>query len=189
MANKYDHHHNIQNQKTIFLPMLCRLSITDVKPNSHRKTSRPAAGGSEPNSPKVSCMGQVKRNNRVIGYPAAAKPTNANRNRAGKTHLPAAAGGRRSCRISREATAAKNSRGPRKTVDFDRDDVAVVVDVSEMDPPLPVVRRAAAPPGGGRVEVNLWGRRFGGTGGLKRLDLEKIRPPDGGFQQPSSLSV
>ncbi|CAA0827856.1 Unknown protein [Striga hermonthica] len=187
MANKYDHQHNIQNQKTIFLPMLCRLSITDVKLNSYRKTHLPAAGGSEPTSPKVSCMGQVKRNNRVIGYPAAAKPTNANRKRAGKTNLPAAAGGRRSCRISREVTAARNSRGSRKTVNFDRDEVAMVVDVSEMDPPLPVVKRAAPPPGD---VVNLWERRFGGAGGLKRLDLEKIRRPGGVFQPPSpSLTV
>ncbi|GER37781.1 mitochondrial inner membrane translocase complex [Striga asiatica] len=186
MADKYEHHRNIHNPKSIFLPMFCRLSIKEVKLNGHRKIH---AGAGEPSSPKVSCMGQVKRN------PTAAaghhKHTTPNRNKPGKALLPSTGGGAPipgGGRISQEMNrAARISRRSRVTIDFDRDGA---VDVSKMDPPLPVVRRAAPPPGAGREEVNLWRRRFDGAGGgLKRLEIEKIRLPGGGFQPPASLTV
>ncbi|CAA0809912.1 Unknown protein [Striga hermonthica] len=180
MADKYGHHSNIHNPKRIFLPMFCRLSIKDVKLSTHRKIH---AGAGEPSSPKVSCMGQVKRNPTAAG--GRHKHPIANRNKPGKALLPITAGGGR---IRQEMIrAVRISRGSRMTIDFDRDGA---VDVSKMDPPLPVVRRAAAAPGAGREEVNLWRRRFDTAGGgLKRLEIEKIRLPNGGFRPPASLTV
>ncbi|EYU22899.1 hypothetical protein ABFS82_03G105500 [Erythranthe guttata] len=67
-----DHHQiriNDNLQKRIYMPMFCRLSVKDVKLNDHYRD--PISSG-EPSSPKVTCIGQVKRNNRVTGYPSAA---------------------------------------------------------------------------------------------------------------------
>lgn len=50
-------------------------------------------------------------------------------------------------------------------------DYAKVVDVGELDPPLPVLKRVA-PPGVSRDEVNLWKRRFNGA-----VQIEKIHLP------------
>ncbi|GFP87604.1 hypothetical protein PHJA_000904100 [Phtheirospermum japonicum] len=144
--------------------MFCRLSIKDIITlNHHRKN--PISAADEPSSPKVSCMGQVKRNNRVIGFPAAAAgaavPGATHHHRysklkysklkklfSGKTLLPptAASGG--------GAAAASAAAG-------------------EIDPPLPVVKRAAPPRVGGD-EVNLWRRRFNGAAALKGLQIEQI---------------
>ncbi|KAL3638767.1 hypothetical protein CASFOL_016674 [Castilleja foliolosa] len=206
MANRYEqnrHNHNIHNKKTISLPMFCRLSIKDVNQSCHRPNPTPAAAG-EPSSPKVSCMGQVNRNNRITGYPTAAanqyhkkmirkknmilsrKALLPNTTAINPVNTAGAAGGRKT-RISREMTREIQSRKSRVT---NQDCFKVVnINIAEMDPPLPVVKRVA-PPGGGREEVNIWERRFNGVrGGLRSLEIEKIGLPDGKFPPPPTLTV
>ncbi|KAL0326264.1 UNVERIFIED_CONTAM: hypothetical protein Sradi_5195700 [Sesamum radiatum] len=100
MGNGYDHRYSIHqqqfHQKSKFLPIFCRLSIKDVKLNNHYKDPTTV---DEPSSPTVSCVGQVKRNNRVIGFPATSTTTSAAANHhhkhtklknlfSGKTLLP-----------------------------------------------------------------------------------------------------
>ncbi|PIN19017.1 hypothetical protein CDL12_08302 [Handroanthus impetiginosus] len=224
MGYEFNHHPKIQEQKTnIFLPMFCRLSIKDINLNNHYKnpTSR-----DEPSSPTVSCIGQVKRNNRVSGFPATAgaaanhhrhnglrkpfpsktflpttagaganhyKHTNPRKvvlpgktllqNITGAGDCPAVRGGGGRSGINRRYKASKqvfeidNSRRLRTKND---QDCGKVVDIGEMDPPLPVVKRVA-PPGTGRDEVNIWKRRLNG-GGLKSLQIEQIHPPSRRFE-------
>ncbi|KAK6132393.1 hypothetical protein DH2020_033832 [Rehmannia glutinosa] len=189
--------------------MFCRLSIKDVKLNHDYRNPKPPAG--EPSSPKVSCIGQVKRNNRVTGYPSAAAaavcgggavnhhkhvtkrkklfPTTAVINPSTAAASGGGGGrrsGSRSCRTRREMRVSNSRRSSdcgRNNRDFFK-----VVDIGEMDPPLPVVKRVAPPPGVGRDEVNIWKRRFNGVG-LKSLQIEKIHLPNTKFQPPPTLTV
>ncbi|KAG8378332.1 hypothetical protein BUALT_Bualt08G0126400 [Buddleja alternifolia] len=208
MGNGYDHHsiqhhHHHHQQKTIFLPIFCRLSTKDINLNNHYKINPKPSD--EPSSPKVSCIGQVKiRNNRVIGYPTTTSIAAANNHKYTKLKklfssktllLNTAAGknGSRSCRNSREmCTTFNNSRKLRvkndicRNNDDDQDCAVKVVNIGEMDPPLPVVKRVA-PPGVGRDEVNIWKRRFNGPG-LKSLQIEQIHLPNPTkFQPPTTV--
>lgn len=85
MGNGYNHHfqyqRNLNNiQKSTFLPMLCsRTSIKDVA--LPRLEDRSASFSKEdPLSPKIGCMGQVKRNNKIIGFPTTATSHNNSNN-------------------------------------------------------------------------------------------------------------
>ncbi|KAL2241807.1 uncharacterized protein LOC105159505 [Sesamum indicum] len=215
MGNGFDHqsihkHHHF-HQKTIFLPLFCRLSIKDIKLNYHRK-SPISTDDDEPSSPKVSCMGQVKRSNRVIGFPTTnAVTTHTHRYSrlkklfSSKTLLPptttsmptttqggtVSGGGRsgsKSCRNIREMTLAqtqKNSRRLNLKNDGDKcdQDCVGLVNVGELDPPLPVVKRVAAS-GVDRDEVNLWKRRSKGAA-LKSLQIEQIHLRKSSSQPPT----
>ncbi|KAG9136468.1 hypothetical protein Leryth_018958 [Lithospermum erythrorhizon] len=55
-------------QKSSFFPMLCRLSIKDVSISTYKDHSSSILD--DPSSPKVSCIGQVKKNNRVNSFPS-----------------------------------------------------------------------------------------------------------------------
>lgn len=185
-------HHD---QKGIhFLPVFCRLSIKDVKLN----TVPISGAAADPSSPRVSCMGQVKRNNRVTAAPTSitaaahhhhhhkhAKPRKI-QYFSTKTLLPnpataappaARKNGSRSCRSNRDSRRSASSR----TI-YDQDCHKAAVDISKMDPPLPVVKRAAAPPGNSRDEVNLWRRRFDGA--KKSMQIEPINLPNKRFPPP-----
>ncbi|XP_075515929.1 uncharacterized protein LOC142550747 [Primulina tabacum] len=127
--------------------MFCRLSIKDIKVNNHRKDHTSVE---EPASPKVSCIGQVKRNSRVLGHPAPSanyhKSTKPRKLFSSKTILPTttnngAKSGIRGCRTNAETTIIKletNGCG---------EGCVKVVDIGDLDPPLPVVHRAAPPLG------------------------------------------
>ncbi|XP_057785144.1 uncharacterized protein LOC131002689 [Salvia miltiorrhiza] len=192
---------SIHDQKSIFLPMFCRLSIKDVKLNTVPISA--AAAAAEPSSPRVSCMGQVKRNSRVTGYPSATAAAAAiistahhhkHHSKPRKTHyfstktlLPATAAasagrksGSRSCRSNREICARDSRRSVAKTCNYDQDCSvkAAALDISKMDPPLPVVKREAPP----RDEVNLWKRRFDGVKSMH--NIEPIHLPAKKFQPP-----
>ncbi|KAL0391703.1 UNVERIFIED_CONTAM: hypothetical protein Sradi_2393100 [Sesamum radiatum] len=163
MGNGFDHQSiHKHHQKTIFLPLFCRLSIKDIKLNYHRK-SPISTDDDEPSSPKVSCMGQVKRSNRVIGFPTTnavtthphrysklkklflAKPLPPATTQGG-TVSGGGRSGSKSCTSSREVTLSqKNSRRLKLKNDGDQDCVKLV-NVGELDPPLPVVKS-----GGGGV--------------------------------------
>ncbi|XP_057798412.1 uncharacterized protein LOC131014446 [Salvia miltiorrhiza] len=122
------------HHKTIFIPLFCRLSLKDIK--------RHSAPSDEPSSPKVSCMGQVKkRSNRVAPTP---------------NHTYS----------KLKKLFSSKALLPAKTNDFKKDCDAEVVDVAELDPPLPVLKKEAAAP-------NLWKRRFNGAA-LKTLQIEIV---------------
>ncbi|XP_010672091.2 uncharacterized protein LOC104888711 [Beta vulgaris subsp. vulgaris] len=86
MRNKFTHQHLQQQQqqqqqqpqqRSKFLPMLCSSSTKEVikLSLSHRRSSSTCSTTSstvseDPLSPKVGCMGQVKRNNKVVGFPS-----------------------------------------------------------------------------------------------------------------------
>ena len=59
--------------------------------------------------------------------------------------------------------------------------VKAELDISKMDPPLPVVKTAAA-----AVEVNLWRRRFDG---VKSMHIQPIHLPTKKFQPPPPITV
>lgn len=184
------------DQKGInFLPVFCRLSIKDVKLNTVPISG--AAAAADPSSPRVSCMGQVKRNNRVTAAPTSisaaahhhhhhkhAKPRKIQYfstktllpNPAATAKAAARKSGSRSCRSNRDSRRSVSSR----TI-YDQDCHKVEVDISKMDPPLPVVKREA-PPGNSRDEVNLWRRRFDGA--KKSMQIEPINLPNKRFQPP-----
>ncbi|XP_059630242.1 uncharacterized protein LOC132273266 [Cornus florida] len=62
-----------------------------------------------------------------------------------------------------------------------------VVDVAEMDPPLPVIKKVQQP-GEGRDEVNLWKRRSAAHGvALKSLKIQQIHIPNNHFLQPTTV--
>ncbi|KAL6527564.1 hypothetical protein OROGR_016654 [Orobanche gracilis] len=165
MGNEYDHHHHHFHQKTIFLPMFCRLSIKDITSNNHRKN--PISAYDDPYSPKVSCMGQVKQNNRVIGFPDDAvgathhhRYSKLRRLFSNKIPLPpttspvstsALAGGgnsrSKSCRSGSDVYERDLRRLKLKSDDdrCGRQDCVKVVNMGELDPPLPVVKKVASP--------------------------------------------
>lgn len=62
-----------------------------------------------------------------------------------------------------------------------------VIDVSELDPPLPVLKKAAPPPPPlGGDEANLWKRRFNGAE-LKTLQIESINLPNSKISLPPTV--
>lgn len=74
MSNGYKHHHrhrhhhhnqNIHHTTTTFLPLLCKASTQDIKV---QQVVLPKFSG-DPSSPRVSCIGHVKRSNKVTGFP------------------------------------------------------------------------------------------------------------------------
>ncbi|KAF4403491.1 hypothetical protein G4B88_008137 [Cannabis sativa] len=85
------------HKNTIFLPMLCsKPSIKDVAlPHpirclNRRSPSPASSSGDDPLSPRISCIGQVKRNNKIIGFPTRSlltHPTTLIRQNDTKTHL------------------------------------------------------------------------------------------------------
>ncbi|XP_042059763.1 uncharacterized protein LOC121804342 [Salvia splendens] len=163
IGNKKNEVRSIHDQKSIFLPMFCRLSIKDLKLN----TIPISAAAAEPTSPRVSCIGQVKRNSRVTAH----KHSNPRKSThfSTKTLLPATSG-RKSERLrdSRRAVGNQELCG-----------VKAKLDISNMDPPLPVVKTAAA-------EVNLWKRRFDG---VKSMHIQPIHLPPNKFQPPPPITV
>ncbi|KAL1561306.1 hypothetical protein AAHA92_04024 [Salvia divinorum] len=167
MASVCDRRRHQQQQqllhhKTIFLPLFCRLSLKDISlPRLHR---RDPSSSDHPSSPKVSCMGQLKRNNRIVT--AATPPHSRAYSKlrklfSGKTLLPTttaaaciAAAGRSEICASRKESEVRSK----------------AVDVGELDPPLPVVKKAAA---GEEANVNLWKRRLNRAAPLETLQIRK----------------
>nr|GMC61196.1 uncharacterized protein LOC102589309 [Ipomoea batatas] len=156
MGNEYKCNNNNPQQQqryssSFLLPMLCRLSIMrDVKVVKQCK---------DPSSPKVSCMGQVKRRNSKIhvGFPISSSK---NHTKLIKSFF--SGDGEYSCRelLRRNRNRNRNrNRSARK------------VKISELDPPLPVVQQQQPP--GGDVK-SLWSRRRSCGASLKALEIHYI---------------
>ncbi|KZV50924.1 hypothetical protein F511_10495 [Dorcoceras hygrometricum] len=192
-------------------PTFCRLSIKDVR---FRHTGDRS---DDPSSPKVSCIGQVRRKNRGIGFnTTAAANSSAAASRtdniqhphnytklitkfSGRTLVPpittnnsgSRRSGSRSCRTTREMISVSDLRMTHLKR-YDRDGFAdpecvqAVIDVAEMDPPLPVMKRVTPPGGGGVGEVNIWKRRFNGVA-LKSLQIDQIHLSKSRFLPPTTV--
>lgn len=179
MGNRYNNHMHRQHlhQRTTFLPMLC--SRTSIKDVHRRRPPNPSSSSSHPSSPKVTCMGQVNRSNRVTGYPtttataaAAATPIKYHkliRLFSGKTPTATTTTGR-----SAEKMIVGRSLSERQMGYRDLSESYAAVNVAELDPPLPVVKRRQQP---AAADGNLWKRRSGGCE-LESLQLQHIQLPN-----------
>ncbi|KAK7321045.1 hypothetical protein VNO77_31169 [Canavalia gladiata] len=196
-----NHHHphhyfyhqnlNIHHHRTTFLPMLCsRPSIKDVSLPQWK--DHPGSLSNDPLSPRIGCMGQVKRHNKIAGLLATKSNTNTSTTISispsikysklkklfsGKnlTTTPAPAPIASSCGIRPQvrvnsATVPKNHNHK-----CSRNENIVPISIENMDPPLPVIKRVQKPEEQRQVD-SLWKRRSGGTA-LKSLKLQQIHHP------------
>ncbi|PON67765.1 myotubularin-like protein [Trema orientale] len=210
--------HRFHNQRNTFLPMLCsRPSIKDVglpiRCVNRRSPSPASSSGDDPVSPRISCIGQVKRNNRIVGFPtshhnhhrsllthttliAASKLHTKNDNSShvvvkysklkklfSSKNLTAAAATNPSAVAVSGAGEGGRGRRRRKVVsggngscggESKSENCVSEIDIGDMDPPLPVIKR---PAGGQEGESeSLWKRRSGGVA-LRGLQLQQIQHP------------
>ncbi|XVF39429.1 hypothetical protein PTKIN_Ptkin01aG0033900 [Pterospermum kingtungense] len=197
--NQHLHHQNLQhlNHKGTFLPILCsRPSIKDV--TLPKWQDRSASFSDDPLSPKISCMGQVKRNNRIVGFPATShKLTITNttttitksschsngsvkyfklkRLFSGKnliTTSPATTTTSSTTSCRRKEVVLNGTSRP-KNGDAGKENSAAI-NIENMDPPLPVIKRAAKQGDQGDHGDTLWQRRSRGVT-LQSLQLQQIQ--------------
>lgn len=198
MANGYKqkynaHHQNLHfHHKTTFLPLLCsRPSIKDVTIPKLE----------DPLSPKISCMGQVKRNNKIAGLiPAATtynkltttatavKSSKLKRFFSGKNLATATltAPATTTACIRRRELGSKNVivNGETGSKKANNDNCVPVVNIVDLDPPLPVIKRDSVS-NNGHGET-LWKRRSGGAA-LTSLHLQRIQLNTRLLDQPTTV--
>lgn len=197
--NQIHHHRNLSTSSTTttnssstattttFLPLLCRISLKDVAETSscHKKN--------EPSSPKVSCMGQIKRhnNNKKIN------PTTHTTGKIRYTQLKKIFSGRnllittnsntstcvRACQPKSHIEEIKKNYCTRPKIEGSSDHrrsksdncgVVVPLNLAELDPPLPVVKLPCHRRDEGG---SLWKRRGGGSP-LGGLQIQQIQLPN-----------
>ncbi|CAH8254556.1 unnamed protein product [Arabidopsis lyrata] len=168
---------SVQFQRPTFLPMLCsRPSIKNVTlpAKSHQEDSYQQA---DPLSPKISCIGQVKRSNKIVGFPTTTSIsiTPASHHRYFK--LKRLFSGKNLSFSAPTTTTTRTSRGRIRKEDFGNKKIAVI-DVAELDPPLPVVKKTHDGGAGDKAAENLWKRRSGGSCQLRSLQIQ----PNGDHQ-------
>ncbi|XP_050376214.1 uncharacterized protein LOC126793660 [Argentina anserina] len=195
----YHHHHHHHyhpqlqiNHRGTFLPMLCsRPSIKDVQVPSN------ASFSSDSVSPRISCMGQVKRSNKVSGFPITSQTINSSNNIkysklkklfSGKNLTPATPTKTTATANSTAATAtscpSRSRRPPVSNAKQGRHCVTTTINLVDLDPPLPVIKRVPKSPQQGEEE-SLWKRRSGGAV-LKGLQVKQVSLPS---HQTQSTSV
>ncbi|XP_010530181.1 PREDICTED: uncharacterized protein LOC104806807 [Tarenaya hassleriana] len=183
MGRRQKNTSTLQIQTAAFLPMLCsRPSIKNVTIPKSQSLSLQDQEDDDPLSPKISCIGQVKRNNRITNLPTAAKLAITTSKRHNHNHYfklrRLFSGTTLSLTLSkpskitprRSQESAKKSKGSK----IDERNKGFVLDVVDMDPPLPVVKKKQngeekAPP-----PENLWKRRSGGLE-LGSLQIQQIQ--------------
>ncbi|EEF48422.1 uncharacterized protein LOC8262990 [Ricinus communis] len=188
MGNGYNHQQNLHLQyKATFLPMLCsRPSIKDVA--LPKLEDRSMSLSSDPLSPKIGCMGQVKRHNKIVGFPTPNKITlTATRNDSNSalvkysklkrifsvknnpTSTTAAIQNSTTCKRGR--MILNGARRPK--IEDSRDSNPVSIRIEDMDPPLPVIKKVHKAADGEEADT-IWKRRSGGLA-LKNLQLQQIQ--------------
>lgn len=202
-CNRFHHHVLHINHRNTFLPMLCsRPSIKDVRLPSFE--SRSSSFSDDPVSPRIGCMGQVKRNNKVVGCPTPHRLTlpglttmtattsnnvkysklkrlfsgknlnssprvNSNSNAAATTTTTTSTTAR--CGNRRRVVLNSANGCSRHRHNSEHCSVSVI-NVVDLDPPLPVIKKPAQ----GREVDSLWKRRSGGVA-LKGLQLQQTHHP------------
>ncbi|XP_047324447.1 uncharacterized protein LOC124927977 [Impatiens glandulifera] len=179
--NRHQIHH-----PPIFMPILCsRSSIKDVRlPKWQRKSSQ-----TDPNSsPKVGCMGQVKRSNRVIGFPIPYLLSSSSSSIASNVKyekLKRIFSGKSVPNGERKVQSARETIHNVKIGRNCAPAAAPPVNVCEMDPPLPVVILKKEEIGS-EEDVSLWKRRSGGIA-LKSLVVQQQVNPNSLSFQPRTV--
>lgn len=198
---------NIKNlqKTTTFLPMLCsRTSIKDVISLPTRLQEDRSGSSNDPLSPKISCIGQVKRNNKITGFPSFSSSSSHNNNiinNNNNNNNKLIALNTKNSSLKRffsakniiAATATTNTTSNhinnnksskscnvsscrrRRRREAESREREVCINIAEMDPPLPVIKSVPKPAGGGD---HLWKRRSNGVAAtLKTLELQHIKIP------------
>ncbi|XVE95393.1 hypothetical protein REPUB_Repub02eG0093300 [Reevesia pubescens] len=166
--------------------MLCsKPSIKDVTLPKWQDKS--ASFSDDPLSPKIGCMGQVKRNNRIVGFPASHKLTirtkiscnnsikyfKLKKLFSGKnlTSSPVTSTTTNSTTSCRRKEMLVNGKSQPKN-DGGKENSASI-NIENMDPPLPVIKRVPKQGDKGDGDT-LWERRSRGVT-LKSLQLQQIQ--------------
>ncbi|BAT82088.1 hypothetical protein LR48_Vigan462s003100 [Vigna angularis] len=177
----YFYHQNLQiHRRTTFLPMLC------ARPSSMKDVSLPQwrdqAGSfsNDPLSPRIGCMGQVKRHNKILGLLTTKTTTTTNIN----IISPSVNYAKLKKLFSAKNLATTTTTRPRGTENSGnvprshnkhmckRNENVVPIRIENMDLPLPVIKRVQKPEEERQVDT-LWKRRSGGAA-LKTLQLQQI---------------
>lgn len=147
-----------------------------------------ASFSNDPLSPRIGCMGQVKRNTKVVGLPSTSQSRGII-SLTGKGNVSSMTPFSSLVKYSklRKIFYAKNIStntvrscgGGRQDLErnneMDREENSVSVNIDEMDPPLPVVKRAQKSEAD-REGESLWKRRSGGVA-LKTLQVQHVHHP------------
>lgn len=167
--------YNTSTYNTTVMPFLFRLSTKEAA-----KICQPKKN--DPSSPKVSCMGQIKRNNNnkinstTTTTPGKLKYAHLKKMFSGRNLLVTTTTNTTTyCKGNKCIKKIDTSVGTRpKFRNHGHGSGAAVVplDLAELDPPLPVVK----PPCGRRGEASLWKRR-GGVAPLESLQIKNIHLP------------
>ena len=186
----YFYHQNLHiHHRSTFLPMLCsRPSIKDVSLPQWREQL--GSFSNDPLSPRIGCMGQVKRHNKIVGL-LTTKSNTANNISISpsvkysklKKLFSGKNLGTNTINAATAPTASSCGSRPRGTVNStnvprnhkhrsSRNENVVPISIENMDPPLPVIKRVQKPEEERQVD-NLWKRRSGGAA-LKSLQLQQI---------------
>lgn len=181
--NHHHHHHkNLYHQKNgnpaasssstnkTFLPILCRVSVKDTIAHHPRTNICPKKD--DPSSPRVSCMGQVKHHHHNHHHrhltPSSATSTI-------KHHHRIVSEKPRKSTNCNQAILIDQRRRRQLCTKFathnnnvhDKNSCGAVVPVlnmAELDPPLPVIKRLPQSCPGDSEPVSLWKRRSRGDG-------------------------
>ncbi|KAK9758210.1 hypothetical protein RND81_01G215600 [Saponaria officinalis] len=211
---------NIQKNFT-FLPMLCSSTSTKQLKLTHRRCSSSSSSSTtvtdDPSSPKVGCMGQVKRNNKVVNFPniisftsssssSSNSSSNSNcstRHRVIKCHesnaytsnsiiryyklirffstksptsvISATSGAQKGKIRRKNVCRSKVDENVNSCNNKKENDKGNLVNLLDMDPPLPVMKKIVKKQGNddGEDTSSLWKRRSGGAP-LKSLRVQVI---------------
>lgn len=171
-----------------FLPFLCKLSTKDAV-----KISEPAPSSkkNDPSSPKVGCMGQIKRHNNQINStnnPTSGKLkyTQLKKMFSGRNLLiPTTTNTSTYCKGNNNKKVDTGVRSRPRFHNYGHGNCAVVVplNLAELDPPLPVVKSVCDHDKGGE-KGSLWKRR----GGVVPIQPIQLPCHNSALLPPSSVS-
>ncbi|XP_071728174.1 uncharacterized protein [Rutidosis leptorrhynchoides] len=152
-----------------FFPMICRLSLSDVvsKPIKLTDLSSSSSSSPDPSSPKISCIGQIKRRSTTATTNYHHTSTRLAGKSANYTKLRKLFSGKNLISPLIETSTIRNHNRNRscsricngdvtKLIDTKKE-INIVISIEDLDPPLPVVKiinRADD-----RFNVNLGQRR------------------------------
>ncbi|RDX77909.1 hypothetical protein CR513_41875, partial [Mucuna pruriens] len=192
----YFYHQNLHiHHRSTFLPMLCsRPSIKDVSLPQWR--DQPGSFSNDPLSPRIGCMGQVKRHNKIVGLLTtksnstnisispgvkyfklkklfSSKTLSTTTTTTTNATAPAPAPSASSCG-SRPRGTVNSANVPRNHHKHkcNRNENVVPISIENMDPPLPVIKRVKKQEEERQMD-SLWKRRSGGAA-LRTLQLQQI---------------
>ncbi|WVY90999.1 hypothetical protein V8G54_036513 [Vigna mungo] len=153
--------------------MLC------ARPSSIKDVSLPQPGSfsNDPLSPRIGCMGQVKRHNKITGLLTTKTSTTTNIISPSLKYakLKNLLSGKNLGTTTRPRGTQNSGNVPRshnKHMCNKRNENVVPISIENMDLPLPVIKRVQKPEEERQVDT-LWKRRSGGAA-LKTLQLQQI---------------